>query len=364
MTRDTPGTHTGEIWILGATGRIGRAVAARLAARGADIVLIGRSHESLRQVAAAAGRPGANLVATDSVEHMAAEIASRRPGLVVNALGGYAETAVGIARACMPGGHYVDLAADLVAIPRLFGLHRQAADVGSTLITGAGFGVLATEAVVVKLCEGRPTPDQVRADALASVATEAGTMGTAFAATVVDAITSGGRRIENGQMVKTRLGSNVETHALPDGQTAKSAGAPSGELLAVQRASNAPNVAVTSGLAPTSMLVRAALPLFAALLSMPPVRRVAVRQMAKAPIKAAPRPRTHSWGHVVATWPDGSQTEGWLRTDDGMDYTADVITETALRLADGHAPYGAYTPAAAFGPDLAIAAGGAFLLDR
>ncbi|OIK24698.1 saccharopine dehydrogenase NADP-binding domain-containing protein [Streptomyces malaysiense] len=363
MTRDTPGTRTGEIWILGATGRIGRAVAVRLAARGADIALIGRSHESLREVAAAAGRPGAHLVATDSVECMAAEITSRRPAVVVNALGGYAETAVGIARACMPGGHYVDLAADLVAVPRLLGLHRQAADVASTLITGAGFGVLATEAVVVKLCEGRPTPNRVRVDALASVATEAGTMGAAFAATVVDVITSGGRRIENGRMVKTRLGSDVRSHALPDGQTAKSAGAPSGELLAARRASDAPNVTVTSGLAPTSPFARAVLPLFAALLSIPPMRRAAVRRMAKAPITAAPRPRTHSWGHAVVTWPDGSRREGWLRADDGMDYTADVITETAIRLADGQAPFGAYTPAAAFGPDLATAAAGTFLLD-
>lgn len=36
----------------------------------------------------------------------------------------------------------------------------------------------------------------------------------------------------------------------------------------------------------------------------------------------------------------------------------------AARLADGHQPIGAYTPAAAFGPDIAIAAGGQFILDH
>ncbi|MEU6512293.1 saccharopine dehydrogenase NADP-binding domain-containing protein [Streptomyces sp. NPDC046942] len=363
MTQNGMGARTGEVWILGATGRIGRAVTARIGAHGLDLVLVGRDPESLRATAASAGHPDAKILVADAVERMASEITRRRPAVVVNALGSYTETAVPLARACMPGGHYVDLAADLTAIPRLLALHQEAADACSTLITGAGFGILATEAVVVKLCEGRSIPHEVRVDALASVATDAGTMGTAFAATTVDVITSGGRRYKNGHMVKTRLGSDVQTHMLPDGQTVKSASAPSGELLAAQRASAAPNVSVTSALAPTSCIVRAVLPLFATLLSVPGLRRLAVRQMAKAPIKAAPRPRTHSWGHVVVTWGDGSRREGWLRADDGMDYTADVITRTAVRLVQGEAPSGAYTPAAAFGPDLATAAGGNFLLD-
>ena len=37
--------------------------------------------------------------------------------------------------------------------------------------------------------------------------------------------------------------------------------------------------------------------------------------------------------------------------------------ERAARLLDGAAPAGAYTPAAAFGPGLAVAAGGLFLGD-
>lgn len=80
------------------------------------------------------------------------------------------------------------------------------------------------------------------------------------------------------------------------------------------------------------------------------------------PIKAAARPREHSWGHAVVTWPDGTSREGWLRADDGMDFTADVATEVAVRLSRGEGKPGAYTPGAAFGPDLAVAAGGAFLL--
>ncbi|MYY04429.1 MULTISPECIES: saccharopine dehydrogenase NADP-binding domain-containing protein [unclassified Streptomyces] len=360
----TPDTRTDEVWILGATGRIGRAVAARLAARGIDPVLVGRDLGRLREAATALGRGGdSRIVQADTAERIAARIGQERPGVVVNTIGDYAATAAPIARAGMPGGHYVDLAADLVAVPRLLGLHQDATEAGSALVTGAGFGVLATEAVVVKLCEGRPTPREVRVDALASVAMEAGAVGAAFAATSVDVLTSGGRRYREGRPVRARLGAGPLTHTLPDGQTVRSAGLPSGELLAAQRASGSPSVTATSALAPASPAVRAVLPVLGALLSIPALRRLAVSRMAGMRMKAAPMPRRHSWGHAVITWPDGTSREGWLRAGDGMDYTADVATEAAVRLVRGEGRPGAHTPAAAFGPDLATAAGGDFILD-
>ncbi|WP_217267074.1 hypothetical protein [Mycolicibacterium peregrinum] len=301
------------------------------------------------------------VVVADTSASMAALIARERPTVVFNAMGSFAETAVPIAHACMPGGHYVDLAADLVAIPKLLALDGAARAGGSTLVTGAGFGVLATEAVVARLCEARPTPSHVRVDTLPSVSTEAGVVGEAFAAAMVDLITTGGRRYHSGRLVKARLGSNVQVHRLPDNQAMKSEGAPAGELVAAHRISGAPNVTVTTSLAPTSPITRAAVPVLAALLSIPSLRQLAVCQMAKTTLKAAPRPRTHSWGHAALTWADGTSREGWLRTDDGMDFTADVAAETAARLARGEGKPGAYTPAAAFGADLATAAGGVFI---
>ncbi|KIF66805.1 membrane protein [Streptomyces sp. AcH 505] len=359
-----PNEETDEVWILGATGRIGRAVAARLATRGVTPVLVGRDHERLRKVGADLGLgDGTKTVVAGTAEHIAAAITRERPVVVVNTIGDYAKTAEPIARACMPGGHYVDLAADLAAAGRLLALHDDATTAGSTLVTGGGFGVLATEAVVAKLCEDRPTPDAVRVDALSSVAAEDGVLGTAFAATFVEVLTTGGRDYRNGHLARTRLGANPQHLTLPDGQRVKSAGVPTGELLAAQRASGAPSVTATSALAPASPVVRAVLPALGMLLSVPALGRFAVRRMARTTTKAAPRPRHHSWGHAVVTWSDGTSREGWLRVGDGMEYTADVAAEIALRLARGEAGPGAYTPAAAFGPGLATAAGGDFILD-
>ena len=98
-----------EIWVLGALGRTGRAITAELERRDVPIVLVGRNRERLAAT-------GAKYVVADGVEAMVAEIRRQRPAVVVNTIGEYAATAPTIARACLPGGHYVDMAADLVAM--------------------------------------------------------------------------------------------------------------------------------------------------------------------------------------------------------------------------------------------------------
>ncbi len=54
--------------------------------------------------------------------------------------------------------------------------------------------------------------------------------------------------------------------------------------------------------------------------------------------------------------------EGWLRTGDAMDFTTAVAAEVTQRLLTGENQPGAYTPGALFGPELAEAVGGEFLM--
>lgn len=366
----TSGTTSGsrandEVWIVGATGRVGRGVAARLAARGLTVVPVGRSRERMAAAAAEAGLPAdAKVVVADSAERIADEVVRGRPRVVVNTMGAYATTAPVITRACMSvGGHYVDQANDVAAVEGLLALHEEAERAGSVLVTGAGFGVLATEAVVAKLCEERPAPHRVRVDSVASVAVEAGALGTALATSIVDALVAGGRRYENGRPVPARLGADPRRLTFPDGTSAKSAGAASGELVAAHTVSGAPFVTATSALAPSGPLLRALLPALGRLLSVPGLRRRAVNRLGRVTVKAAPRPREHSWGHAVVEWADGTRREGWLRAGEGMDFTTDVTATVTELLAGGSGTPGAWTPAAALGPGLATTAGGTFVLD-
>lgn len=317
---------------------------------------MGRSAQGLQKIAE--GLAGdVHVRVLDGFDAMTEAVRRERPRVVVNVLGSYARTALPLAQACMPGGAYVDLANDLPTLTALLGRSDEAEVTGSTLVSGAGFGVLATEAIVAHLCEGRPVPEAVRLDALGSLASEDGVMGEAFAQTSVDVIATGGRRYRDGRLVRSRLGSDARRHTLPDGTTVASAAVPSGELLAARRASGAPDIDFTSALAPTSAMIRAVLPIMTPLARIPALRRMLVRQLAASKTTAAPRPRPHSWGHAVITWPDGSVREGWLRADDAMDYTADVLATVAAALAAGDGPFGAFTPAAAFGARIAVDAG-------
>src|SRR4051812_33789349 len=114
-----------EVWILGATGRSGRAVAARLAGGGGAPVLVGRGAERLEKVAADVGA-GARTVVAGSVEAMADAVRRAQARVVVNTVGPFTGTAVALAEAGLPGSHYLDLANDVVAASGLLGLHDRA----------------------------------------------------------------------------------------------------------------------------------------------------------------------------------------------------------------------------------------------
>lgn len=56
--------------------------------------------------------------------------------------------------------------------------------------------------------------------------------------------------------------------------------------------------------------------------------------------------------------------DGWFRRGDGTDFTASVAADVTRRLLRGEGRPGAHTPGALFGPELAEAVGGEFILDH
>lgn len=357
-----------DIWILGATGRSGRAVAAQLAAMQLSPVLVGRDPARLADLAAAIGGH-LRIVTAGSVDAVVAELSRSKPAVVVNTIGPFTKTALPVARACPPGTHYVDLSNELFSIVELLGLHDEAVSSGRTFVTGAGFGVLATESVVLKLCEGQLPAAKVRVDALPMlVTTEPSRIGEALAATIIDTAAGGGWRYAHGQLVRARLFSDPESFTLPDGSSVRTADGPSGDLEAARRASGAPFAVAASSYAPTAPLLRAILPAALTLLRIRAVSSFAKRRIAAIELKpnkpSEVKGAEFSWTHARVQWASGVTREGWLRTGDAMAFTTAVVVEVASRLARNESRPGAYTPGALFGPDLAIDAGGQFFLDQ
>lgn len=350
----------GGIWILGATGRVGRTVASLLAARGLATVLVGRDAGRLRELAAELGGDPRTVVAP-TMEETTAALARNAPTVVVNTIGPFTGTAVPVIRACPPGTHYLDLSNELTSIRQVLDLHDDAVAKGSTLVPGAGFGVCATESAVRKVCEDMPPAERVRVDAVPSVRTEPGLLGEALAASLVNGVTVGGHRYERGRLVRARIGSGVERFTLPDGSAARAMALPAGDLEAAHHASGAPYVTAGNAEIPSALVVRALLPVMAAVLARPAIGNAAKRRLARVRASERAAPRPHSYARARATWSDGTSHEVWLRTGDAMEFTTSVAAEVAARLARGEATPGAHTPATLFGPGLAEAAGAEFL---
>jgi len=369
MTRGVINTKRGaemaEVWVLGGTGRTGRAVASALAEGGVEPVLVGRDEERLQS---AAGATGWRTLALAGVEAMAAAVRAEAPSVVLNTVGPFTRSGPPLVDACLAAGsHYVDIANDLAAVPSVLARQAEAERAGCTLVTGAGFGVAATESVVSRLCAGERRAVSVRTTMLPSLASDGGPVGDALAGTVVEGLPGvpgggrfTGRRVRAGRLVPAPVGGEVRELVTPDGDDVRAGLMPLGELVAAQRASGAASVDCASSEAPSGR-VRTALRLGSVLLAVAPLRRLAARRLAVVDLPVRPAPRAHSWGHALVTWEDGTTSEGWLRLPDAQVATTAFAAEVCRRLAAGEGQPGAFTPVALFGTGLATSVGGTYV---
>jgi short subunit dehydrogenase-like uncharacterized protein len=342
------------IWVFGATGLSGRGVARELVGRGADVVLVGRDQDKLASVSESVGGSARTPVVADLAE-LTRQVHVEKPGVVVNAVGPYSATSVPLAQACIAAGvHYLDQANELEPVRELLELDGEARRQGVTLVTGAGFGVLATEALVIELRSGHREPARAMVAAVPAVQE----LGSSVLASAVDVIAYGGRRYRDGQLVRCRLGAHHERVPIPDAAPREALAVPTGELEAARRASDAGDVIAYSSEVPSGRAVRTLMPVVSALLGVGPIRATAQRLIARMRLTPPLKVGDVSWAYARLDWADGTRREAWLRAGEGYAFTARVAALTAGRLGEESTPRGAFTPGALFGADLARQAGG------
>jgi short subunit dehydrogenase-like uncharacterized protein len=343
-----------EIWVFGATGLSGRGVARELVDRGADVVLVGRDQNKLASVSLSVGGSVRTRAVPDLAE-LIRQVQVEKPSVVVNAVGPYSATTVPLARACLAAGvHYLDQANELEPVRELLDLDGEARRQGVTLVTGAGFGVLATEALAIELRRGQRPP----ASALVAAVPAVQELGSSVLASAVDAIAYGGRRYRDGYLVRCRLGAHHERIPIPDALPREALAVPTGELEAARRASDAGDVIAYSSEVPSGRAVRMVMPAVSALLAVKPIRATAQRLIARMRLTPPLKAGDVSWAYARLEWADGTRREAWLRTGDGYAFTAKVAALAAGQLGKESTPRGAFTPGALFGADLARQAGG------
>lgn len=349
---------SGDIWVLGATGRSGRGIARRLRDLGHTVVLAGRDAARLSSIAAELD--GVRVV-SGSFDSLLTQLRAAAPSVVVNTIGPFARTSVPVITACPPGTHYVDIGNELDGVRQVLDGHERAVADRSTIVTGAGFGVIATESAVLRVCEGRSVPAHVRVDAIPSLAMEEGVIGSALAGSMLDGAPDGGRRVDRGRLVRFAVAGAPQQLTTPAGDTVTTSALPTGDLLAAWRISKADSVIAATSAIPSGPAVRAVIPVLSVLLRWAALRRVATARLARVPIRARERSAEFSWGHARADWNDGTSVDGWLRLGDAQLFTETAAAEIAHRLSEHYAPVGAYTPAGLFGLSLATDLGAEFL---
>ncbi len=349
---------TTSVMILGANGRAGRVIAQALSSRDHPVVLLGRNREILSGLASTLqGSP--RTVVADGLDAVIAAIRSENPAVVINTIGPFGRTALPIIDGCPPRTHYLDLANEMQVFEAMIGAEPRIKARGQCVVTGAGWGVLATESVVLKICADQPPAKSVRVDNLASVKAD-GTLGETVAATIVDNLSYGGRCYRDGRLRRVRMGYRPDRFEVPDGTTAVTGGASTADLEAARRASGASDIVAGSELAPTSAIFAAVVSIIGALSRLAFVRRRLQKNFAKMP--NTPPKRDTSWARAVVEWPGGRRRVGWLKAGDAYDFLARAAAETAIRLADQKGKAGVHTPGSLFGAELAEVAGATFIL--
>jgi short subunit dehydrogenase-like uncharacterized protein len=310
-----------DVLLLGAAGNSGQIIAAELAARGLSLRLAGRRRGPLEDLASAlaavGGRADVRAVDLGDRDSLAGAVAGA--GVVLSVVGPFARQAGPVIDACLTAGvSYVDIANEWPAVRGSLDRGEAARARGVTLVTGAGFGPAATEALVLRLVERMDVvPVRVRVAAAAAVARQS----DGVRQTVQESLPQGAITYRDGQIVREALGSGATVLTFGGAQRQMLPG-PVGDLETARLASGAPHV------------------------------------VAYIESPAAHRAGTDSWTWAEVTGQDGRIVSAELRTGEGVRATAAIAAETTQRVLAGAKP-GAWTPGSLFGADLVTDATGA-----
>ncbi|HXA10904.1 MAG TPA: saccharopine dehydrogenase NADP-binding domain-containing protein [Mycobacterium sp.] len=358
---------TSTIAILGASGLVGRAIIGELGTSGdCRLALIGRDANRLKAAAAAAANTGSTSsimpIGDDGDWHTILERVAR-PDLVLNLVGPANDTAAPVRQWCLRNGaHYCDVANELEAVRGSLGSDDQARRVGVSVLTGAGFGVVATEALVLALRGDRPPARSARVVAMPGMADR----GRNVAASAVEVLTAGGRAYRGGALTATRPGAAFWRIPTPSGANMGGVGVAVGDLESARRASGADDVDAYTAEIPTNAVLRAALPALAKAARWGAIRRALEYgvTLTDSPGPAADGDDYVSLSYAQLDWANGETRAGWLRMGDGYAFSGKVAATAVRAQLAGEVPPGAHTPAAVLGPQLAYQAGATLVIDQ
>src|SRR5579862_2266308 len=149
--REDPKTRPRSWMLYGAAGHTGALIARHAAKRGHRPLLAGRNESA---IAALAEQLDLSYQSLSLDEPASLGAGLRDVDLVLNAAGPFLHTAAPLAAACLRAGvHYLDISNELQVFRALYDLDKQANQAGVSIISGVGFGVVATNCLARHVSE-------------------------------------------------------------------------------------------------------------------------------------------------------------------------------------------------------------------
>lgn len=332
-------------WVIyGATGTTGALIAEAAVRRGHRPVLAGRSAERLAPLA---DRLGLRWQAVDLEDGAGLARLAGSAGLVLLAASPFTQSSPRVVRACLEAGaHYLDVANEPGIFEAVYALDEQARSRGLTLLPGAGFGVTATDTLARHVAD--QLPGATRLEITYALYTAGSGPGTRLNA--LSLLTSGGLVRRSGQLVSARLGAGARRVTTPAGTTMTAVPVPMGDLSAAYRTTGIGDITVETTTDGPPGLVRAVMPVAAAVAGSRLVSRLAARPTARADVD----PVRQTFVRARAEDAEGGSVESWLETGEGYLFTAEAAVRAVEAVQAGSSAAGAHTPGALLGPDFAL----------
>ncbi len=327
---------THDVLVYG-SGRLACTVASRLTENGYAVIMAGRSPED---TARAASTAGVGRWLTGSPDAVLDDSRQKAAWVVVNCAGPYADTAPLLIQAAVRNNvHYVDFANETEALEAAFALHDEAVRAGVCVLCGFGFGVAAAELAAAMALDWLPAAHTLTIATKSQVKsrTTPGVLDTQLRV-----LARGPWVVRDGELKR-------EPFAVLKSSGAMSTVMPvlTGDLVALSRTFQVPNIAVSASLPVNRQLARVVLPAVSAL-----VRNTGVRKQLTAITESST-----SWAAssrslcAVVSAADSQNVEAEVVVDDTARLVLDLLHAALHSISSSRISSGCFTPYQALGRD-------------
>ena len=337
-----------KLLIYGANGYTGELVAEEAVRRGLRPILAGRNATAVGELA--------RKLELDSRVFGLDDTASLAAGLdgvaaVLHCAGPFVLTSKPMVAACLAAGaHYLDITGEIAVFESIQRRGDRAREAGVALIPGVGFDVVPTDCLAARLAAALPDATHLTL----AFTHEGGSTSRGTMKTMVESLPYAGAVRKDGRIVPVPMALDARKFDFSCGSRWAMT-IPWGDVSTAFHTTGIPNIRVYSGAPPGAIKrMRRMRPLLP-LAGLKPVKRTIQwwigRTVTGPDEQVRETARVYLWGEVRNE--AGAVRRATMETPEGYAFTAAASIECAVRVLDGRAGPGAWTPARAFGADLA-----------